>query len=1056
MKRRIILCVAYMLLYGNARAQLSQHEPQNISGFNNGSSETYSTTKDVIYKVNEATGANGLSVPLFTISQGGFTLPVSLNYNATGIRVDENASRVGLGWSLNAGGLVTRVVKGISDQTPSIGYNTYTDGNNPLPGPNSNLPAVQTILNNIFTGTMDGEPDLTVFSFGDRGGKFIINPNDGNAYTIPYQRLKVESGALGGYTECYKITDENGIQYFFADIEKVTIKDAFGATLAPQTNTSYYLSKIILTDQTQITFQYSSVTVTTFTGNRDTKVDRLMKVYAGNPCDAPATAGQGATNLFRTSIFLTAITPRISWITTTTGRIGFTYDGTRTDVVGDSRLSQVTQYDLQGNEVKKYVLGHDYSPDYIVGDGRLRLRTVTQRDQSGNNLLPVSFTYNNTPFPPVGTPKQDEWGYYNNGANTESYTLSTGGSGVYSLLPFVDGWHQGSDRSIQPVFAQAGILTGITYPDGATAGFIYESNMYRDPYTNTDQLGPGLRIKSIASGDGIGGIKYTSYTYMTTGANPFTSGKLNDIKSSPNLDFIKDITIAHCPCVLRRSDPLNKTPVFAGSAIYYTRVEVTEHSDAVNIAASKLGSTVFEFDFHTDYNSQVRLFLIKEHLNSVLKKTITLDKFNNVVQSISYNYQSPTDKLYLTGTIPFITGIDLSGNNSYSYNTYRLYSSWMPVSSTLTRTYEVGSTTRYVDEITNYTYNPITLLPESKTTTINGTVYKQRYKRPADYNTTTATDEQVQAIQALNGMHILTPVIEMISLKNGMVVSGQLVHYKIVAGVGPVVKSSYALKNMAPYSEASHTFSNIGSGTFTWSANYKKQSENLVFDGIGTPLETEVRNTRTAIIFNPNIQQTTAVSPFSSHNDIAYSSFEDYEIVTSPASVHSSSNWLLQSTCGTTIKSTDAFAGSNSLQVGGSCNIQVKTLKTLNTAKSYRITFWAKNAVPAISVTGTPPAAPTVLEESNGWKLYQYILSGVSSATIGMTGSGLMDELKLTPIESGIQAIVYRPLIGAVSTSDTGNHYQHSVYDSFGRIIKLLDHDKNIIKSYEHIQQEQQ
>lgn len=56
------------------------------------------------YPVSLATGVPEISIPLYDIRLGGYTLPVSISYHASGIKVDDVASTVGLGWVLNAGG----------------------------------------------------------------------------------------------------------------------------------------------------------------------------------------------------------------------------------------------------------------------------------------------------------------------------------------------------------------------------------------------------------------------------------------------------------------------------------------------------------------------------------------------------------------------------------------------------------------------------------------------------------------------------------------------------------------------------------------------------------------------------------------------------------------------------------------------------------------------------------------------------------------------------------------------------------------------------------------
>ena len=72
--------------------------------------------KFVNFPVSNFTGVPNIDVPIHTVTEGNLSLPISVNYNASGIKVEETASWVGLGWALNAGGAISRQVMGGPDE----------------------------------------------------------------------------------------------------------------------------------------------------------------------------------------------------------------------------------------------------------------------------------------------------------------------------------------------------------------------------------------------------------------------------------------------------------------------------------------------------------------------------------------------------------------------------------------------------------------------------------------------------------------------------------------------------------------------------------------------------------------------------------------------------------------------------------------------------------------------------------------------------------------------------------------------------------------------------
>ena len=72
--------------------------------------------------VNPLTGAACFDIPIYTVKTGGYTMPISLHYETSGFRVATIASNVGMGWNLNAGGCITKTIKGFNDNISEVGY----------------------------------------------------------------------------------------------------------------------------------------------------------------------------------------------------------------------------------------------------------------------------------------------------------------------------------------------------------------------------------------------------------------------------------------------------------------------------------------------------------------------------------------------------------------------------------------------------------------------------------------------------------------------------------------------------------------------------------------------------------------------------------------------------------------------------------------------------------------------------------------------------------------------------------------------------------------------
>lgn len=128
------------------------------------------------------TGKADISIPLYSLEVKGVTLPITLNYNSSGVLVNNLPGWLGDNWSLSAGGLITRVVQGYCDeyQRPELENEDYVEHNyfqsyNVLPQIYLSRNALRDSARNH---SCDLAPDIFYFNFMGNTGRFFLG-NDG-------------------------------------------------------------------------------------------------------------------------------------------------------------------------------------------------------------------------------------------------------------------------------------------------------------------------------------------------------------------------------------------------------------------------------------------------------------------------------------------------------------------------------------------------------------------------------------------------------------------------------------------------------------------------------------------------------------------------------------------------------------------------------------------------------------------------------------------------------------------------------------------------------------
>ncbi|MDH6309445.1 YD repeat-containing protein [Dysgonomonas sp. PFB1-18] len=131
--------------------------------------------------VGNYTGTAEISIPLYEIKHKDLSVPISVSYHASGVKPDLFPGPVGLGWSLQCGGVITRVIKGSPDY--GAGPEDETNGEHlaqmPDPRINDDWSSDRTLKEYVYyhdyllEGTSD--PDEFYFNFNGHVGRFYVD-----------------------------------------------------------------------------------------------------------------------------------------------------------------------------------------------------------------------------------------------------------------------------------------------------------------------------------------------------------------------------------------------------------------------------------------------------------------------------------------------------------------------------------------------------------------------------------------------------------------------------------------------------------------------------------------------------------------------------------------------------------------------------------------------------------------------------------------------------------------------------------------------------------------
>jgi len=163
--------------------------------------------------VDYSTGIFHYQIPLYTLKSGDYELPISLRYTGKGVKVSDNPGLVGYNWTLDTGGVVTRIVRGgIPDEKPLYGYLHFENDSIPL----------SEDATRVNRHKRDGECDIFTAVFGSKSVNFIIRKDgNGDLYAEPLERtdVKIECEGSRSFISGWTVTDNDGTRYNYMRTE---------------------------------------------------------------------------------------------------------------------------------------------------------------------------------------------------------------------------------------------------------------------------------------------------------------------------------------------------------------------------------------------------------------------------------------------------------------------------------------------------------------------------------------------------------------------------------------------------------------------------------------------------------------------------------------------------------------------------------------------------------------------------------------------------------------------------------------------------------------------
>jgi len=1067
--------------------------------------------------VNPVTGTANVVIPIYTLSSGNVSVPMSLVYSAVGVKPKDVEGTAGMGWQLVAGGQINRQLHGEPDDESydnhSVGasgwitsvtaryINGFSIANN---GSNctyetSDINYITSYLNQAYSDT---EPDMFYVNAPGLSCQLVYNRDSSKFVPITNQDLVITyttiggSGITGSLINSFTITNDQGVKYVFASPEYVTEKDTLGSG-AKYFTTRYlqYQNGVTYADSWNLT----SITDANGNGIQLTYNTALVR-NSVNP--VLLYIGGSSTASLQYNI-QQAVTPQvlntISTFNANTTTPAFTFTWTPLNGNQDSHQTIINTITGMGRSFK---FNYNFLTYTLTGFSRGFLGNFS--DQGCSSPTNYNFSYlgqtvSNTIALPDSTSKQnDYWGYYTTLADTgnlipsvyvnpsngayQRYAIKTTTAGsdyTYTLSH--------SNRAADATVIATGTLNKIVSSQGGNTNLIYEPNDYIDVPSGNYTQGGGIRIKQIIDSVGSGSTNniirnyyYTTSLGVTTGkpislpAYAFTipiGGSLNSSGQVTSATALSAYDLSNEDHTIMYTN-VKVVQTGAGYTTYQYYVPATNWDANAHPACN--GCTTNDWAPTIDYSARVYCSTqtVKNDIYSYpFISNPNYDFERGLLQNVT-NYNdsgvevSETNYTYQRSFAPsIITGFKVDDNNTIIYSTkgydkYTIYYNTSELPNTVNTKVFASSGSGQVQSSTVYYYFNSTkhkLLTKQTAVNSDNSTVTTNFSYVKDYSALSGSNPNVNALYYLKQENINAPVetYQQITRSGTTVTTGaSLTLFKGFTYSGTTLYlPSQQLKMVQPNGASFTPYAVSGS------------AQTSVYDGkyhgvANYDTYDNGGHLQTVDDSNKNIK--TFVTDYITNQPTAVFknaasgevAFNDFDSHFSPSAQTF------------TITGTGSYTpvGSHAGNAAGLyATTQTATSGTLTKnpiAANYIFSIWI-NAATSGTLTLTLSGISThpTISYSGGWKYYEIkIPVGTlsSSYTVSFTSSQSIsiDDILFYPDVAEAATVTYDPTTHfKIAATNTNGVSAYYKYDIWGRLLYAYDQDHNILKKDGYVTQ---